>query len=122
MLGKQPDRPAIPRWMDLASRTVQWFLYALMFLLPVTAVAGAWLEGHPVTLLAGVRIAPEFASIHDLGAGVATFHTWLGDTIMWLAGVHAAAAIFHHVVLRDGVLVSMMPRWVPLRQPARNGD
>ncbi|MGA8785710.1 MAG: cytochrome b, partial [Polaromonas sp.] len=40
-----------------------------------------------------------------------------GDAIVWLAGFHAAAALFHHFVLKDGVLASMLPRWLPLRQP-----
>jgi cytochrome b561 len=34
----------------------------------------------------------------------------LGDAILWLAGFHAAAAIYHHVVLKDGVLKAMMRR------------
>jgi cytochrome b561 len=29
-----------------------------------------------------------------------------------LAGLHAVAAIYHHVFLRDAVLVSMLPRWI----------
>jgi len=77
--------------------------------LPVTAVTGAWLEGHPLTLLAGLRIPPPVAESHDLGRGLATLHGWLGDTIMWLAGLHAAAALYHHFVRKDGVLVSMLP-------------
>ena len=28
---------------------------------------------------------------------------------MWLAGLHAMAAILHHVVLKDGVLLAMWP-------------
>ena len=36
-------------------------------------------------------------------------HGVLGDAIMWLAGLHAAAAIFHHLVLKDGVLSAMLP-------------
>jgi cytochrome b561 len=36
---------------------------------------------------------------------------------MWVAGLHALAALFHHFFLRDGVLVSMLPRWIPLRHP-----
>jgi cytochrome b561 len=36
-------------------------------------------------------------------------HQFLGDTLIWLAGLHAAAAIYHHVVLKDGVLVAMWP-------------
>jgi cytochrome b561 len=36
-------------------------------------------------------------------------HEFLGDAIMWFAGLHAAAAIYHHLVLKDGVLSSMLP-------------
>jgi cytochrome b561 len=50
------------------------------------------------------------------GARIATLHTWLGDAILWLAGIHALAALYHHIVLKDGVLASMLPRWLPLRQ------
>jgi len=118
--SKRPDPPAIPRWMDLASKLVQGLLYALLFVLPVTAITGAWLEGHPLTLPAGATIGPWIAENHPWGARLATLHGWLGDTIMWLAGAHALAAIFHHVALRDGVLVSMLPRWLPLRMRQRS--
>jgi cytochrome b561 len=36
-------------------------------------------------------------------------HGLMGDTIVWMAGLHAAAAVYHQVMLRDGVLVSMLP-------------
>jgi cytochrome b561 len=36
-------------------------------------------------------------------------HGWLGDAVMWIAGLHAAAALYHHFVRRDGVLRSMLP-------------
>jgi bifunctional ADP-heptose synthase (sugar kinase/adenylyltransferase) len=36
-------------------------------------------------------------------------HGFLGDAIVWLAGLHAVAAIYHHVILKDGVLASMLP-------------
>jgi cytochrome b561 len=115
MIDVHPAPPQLPRWMGLASRGVQGALYLLLFAVPLTAVAGAWLEGHPLTLLAGVQIAAPVASAHDAGAAIASLHTWLGDAIVWLAGFHALAAIFHHAVLKDGVLLSMLPRWVPLR-------
>ena len=99
----------MPRWMYIASRTVQVALYVLLFALPVSAVTGAWLEGHPLTLLGGAHVAPLLAKSHDLGSRIATVHTWLGDAIMWIAGLHAAAALFHHFVLRDRVLRSMLP-------------
>ena len=112
MVDKRPDPPAIARWMDVSSKVAQGLLYVLMFALPVTAIGGAWLEGHPLTLLGGVQVAPWIAKSHDFGAAIAEIHTWLGDAIMWLAGFHALAALFHHFVLRDPVLVSMLPRWL----------
>jgi cytochrome b561 len=36
---------------------------------------------------------------------------------LWLAGVHAVAALFHHYVLRDGVLNSMLPAGIAARLP-----
>lgn len=112
-IDTRPDPPAVPRWMGLASKTVQVFLYVLLVALPVTAVSGAWLENHPLTLLGGVEIAPWLAPNHGLGASIAKLHTWLGDAIMWLAGAHALAALYHHFVRKDGVLVSMLPRLRP---------
>lgn len=112
-----PALPPLPRWMIVAAKSTQAALYVLLFALPATATAGAWLEGHPLTLLAGIRIGPLLPESHAIGAAIAEIHTWLGDAIMWLAGAHAAAALFHHFVLRDDVLASMLPGWVRLRRP-----
>jgi cytochrome b561 len=105
---KPEDAPA-PRWMQFSSTLAHWLLYALLLLLPATAISGAWLEGHPLTLLGSIRISPWIAEAHAIGASIATLHTWLGDTILWVAGVHAAAALYHHFVLKDRVLRSMLP-------------
>ncbi|HXZ50005.1 MAG TPA: cytochrome b/b6 domain-containing protein [Usitatibacter sp.] len=117
LVDVRPGPPSVPRSMELAAKAVQALLYALLFALPLTSVAGAWLEGHPLTLLAGVRIDPWIGPSHDLGHALATVHGWLGDAILWLAGFHAAAAIYHHAVLRDGVLLSMLPAgWLASRR------
>lgn len=113
-IAPHPAPPDVPRWMGLASKLVQWGLYVLLFALPLTAITGAWLEGHPIAFLGGLQIPPALPLSHDTGASIATLHTWLGDAIMWLAGAHALAALYHHVMLKDGVLASMLPRWFPL--------
>ena len=104
-----PDDPPMPTWMRLSSKVVQVTMYALLLLIPLTAISGAWLEGHPLTLLGNVRVGPLLAEAHSAGSAIASIHTWLGDTILWVAGVHAAAGLYHHFVLRDGVLRSMLP-------------
>jgi cytochrome b561 len=111
---RRPEPPTVSRWMTVMATAVQWALYSLLLALPLTAVSGAWLEGHPLTLIAGAEIPPLLGTSHETGAAIASVHKWLGDAIMWLAGLHALAAIFHHVVLKDDVLVTMLPRWVPV--------
>ena len=108
LFDRQPDPEPVPRWMGVAAKTVQAVLYLLLFALPLTAITGAWLEGHPVTWLGG-EIGPWIASSHALGKQIAELHGWLGDAILWIAGLHAAAALYHHFFLRDGVLRSMIP-------------
>lgn len=105
-----PEPPPAEPWMATTAKGVQLAMYVLLFALPFTAAVGAWLEGHPLTLLAGIAIGPLLTKSHDIGTVIAEVHTWLGDAIMWLAGLHALGGLYHHFVLRDGVLASMLPR------------
>ena len=105
------------RWMTTVARVTHAVLYLLLFAVPFTAIAGAWLEGHPLTLLGGIEVPSALPLAHDTGAIIARVHTWLGDTIVWVAGFHALAALFHQIILKDNVLASMLPQWFPLRGP-----
>lgn len=116
---ERPDPPQVPRWMGTAATVVQAALYLLLFAVPLTAIAGAWLEGHPLTLLANLVLEPRVAKSHELGAILATVHTWLGDTLLWVAGFHALAGLYHHFVLKDEVLESMFPCWLPIWRSRR---
>lgn len=107
-----PQGAPMEPWMKLAAKAAHWALYALLFAIPLTAIAGAWLEAHPLTLLGIGDIAPMIGADHALGASIANIHTILGNAIIWLAGFHAAAALFHHYWLRDDTLRSMLPNWL----------
>lgn len=104
-----PDHLPMPPWMRLLSQVVRATMYVLLLMVPLTAIFGAWLEGHPLALLGNFRISPLLAEVYPVGSAIASVHTWLGDAILCVAGVHAAAALYHHFVLRDGVLRSMLP-------------
>jgi cytochrome b561 len=99
----------LAKWMVYSSKFVHLLLYALLIGIPATAITGTWLEGHPLTLLGGTTLAPLVTEIHDLGTSIMEIHTTLGNVILWVAGLHAAAALGHHFLLRDRVLVSMVP-------------
>ncbi|MEI7993477.1 MAG: cytochrome b [Methylococcaceae bacterium] len=106
---RRPTSAPMPAWMLRAATWGHRALYVLLFAVPLTAISGAWLEGHSVGLLLGLEFAPQLALDRGWGAWVSELHTWLGDAMLWLAGLHAAAAIYHHYVRKDGTLLSMMP-------------
>jgi cytochrome b561 len=110
----RPAAPQIPMASSqrLMAKLVHLGLWALLLATPVTALMALGVGGHPLTLLGGVRVdqMPWIAN-----AAIAKLTNWgnlhglLGDAIMWLAGLHAAAAIYHHMILKDGVLLTMLP-------------
>jgi cytochrome b561 len=48
-----------------------------------------------------------------LGESIASLHTWLGDAILWVAGLHAVAGLYHHFILKDRALLPMLPERRP---------
>lgn len=108
----EAPRFEMARWMHLLARLMHVVLWLLLFSLPITALLALGSEAHPLTLLGGLRI-DELPFIANSGlANLADWgdvHKFLGDAIMWLAGIHAVAAIYHHFKLKDGVLASMLP-------------
>ena len=108
LFDSRPAEPSMPTWMALAGKVSHWLLYALLIAIPLSAIVGSWLEGHSL-MLYGNTVAPLLATSRRLGHQILEYHQLLGTTLIWVAGLHAAAAIFHHVVLRDRVLRQMLP-------------
>lgn len=108
LFDEAPSRPPMAQWMLAASKFVHMALYALLILIPATAALGTWLVGIPITLL-GFDIPPQISRMRELGQVTMALHSQLANAILWIAGAHAVAAIFHHFYLRDDVLRSMLP-------------
>jgi cytochrome b561 len=113
MIDTAPEAAPMEPWMKYSAKLGHLALYALLIALPLTAVVGAWLEGHPLTLLGAGNFGPILPQAHVVGQAVSYVHTILGNVIIWAAGFHAVAALFHHFILRDNVLTSMLPDWRP---------
>jgi cytochrome b561 len=107
---------------ELASKVVHYLLYGLLTAQVVLGFILRW-SGNEAISFFGLQIAPPFAPFskpaHEL-AGDA--HNWIGWSIIVLAGGHAAAALFHHFILRDNVLWRMMPGLHVRRPEARPQD
>ena len=63
----------MPAWMDVAGKMTPWALYALLFVVPASAMLGAWFGGHPVTVYGLGALGPFFGP-WDIGASLGEIH------------------------------------------------
>jgi cytochrome b561 len=102
-------RAAASGWAEVASKLVHSLLYVLLAAEAALGFVLRW-SGDQAMSFFGLLIPPPFAPFsrpaHHL---VGEVHDWIGWTIITLAADHALAALFHHFVLRDGVLRRMLP-------------
>lgn len=105
-----PALPAsIPSWERASARAVQYSLYAALIAQPLIGVLMVWSDGAPVVLF-GSLILPTLAPASEAMNGLTdSLHWYVGWALIWLAGLHAAAALRHHFVSRNDVLRSMLP-------------
>lgn len=117
----QPADPPGSRLEHLAAHAAHWALYGLMAFMPLTGYLGTGVD----TDLFGLITIPKFEDtwLHDaviVGAlgytpegfeeGVDWLHKGVGEVLtLVLVGLHVAAALFHHHVRKDDVLVRMLP-------------
>lgn len=100
--------PDPPGWQQLSAKAVHMVLYALMIGMPLLGWLILGAKGKPIpffgfelpALIGEGRILEKlFKGIHEIGGTVGYF----------VIGLHAAAALFHHYVVRDNTLRRMLP-------------
>ncbi|MCX7324540.1 MAG: cytochrome b/b6 domain-containing protein [Hyphomicrobiales bacterium] len=123
-LGWRGLRVSVPslagqRWALLASQAMQLALYFALIALPLIGLFSVWAEGRGVSVFglcvlpspinADKRLVEPLEDLHAVGAHL----------MIVLAGLHAAAALVHHHLLRDDTLVRILP--LALAQRLRPG-
>jgi superoxide oxidase len=107
-----PFPESMPKFLQGLAKLNEYGLYVLLIIQPLTGVADALFLGRPFplflwqipTILPRERgVADFFAEMHQIGA----------YTLLSLIGVHALAALFHRLVLRDNVVQRMLPAAAP---------
>ncbi|MCU4181971.1 cytochrome b [Bosea sp. BH3] len=104
-----PLEPA-PRLMTAAAHLGHAALYGLMLLAPVIGLVYAIKRGQGLDL--GLFSIPPFAAPAPRAETrpIREWHEWAAYALMLLAGVHALAALWHHLIRKDGTLRRMLPR------------
>lgn len=100
---------AVSGVVEIASKAVHYLLYALLIAEAVLGFVLRWSGGEAMSffgLLLPSPIATVSRPTHEL---IGELHEWNGWAIVILAAIHAAAALYHHFVVKDDVLRRMLP-------------
>jgi len=107
-----PLPPSMKLWERGAAQTMHILLYGFMLALPITGwMLASGSHKHP-TRWFGLFQVP-FLPVSEATADQAySAHVALAWTLIGLLVIHVAAALRHHLLLRDGVLARMIPAFL----------
>jgi cytochrome b561 len=94
--------------LDRLASLMHALLYVLLIGTVVLGLANTWVRGD--TLFNLFRVPAFDPANPGLRESVEDWHSWCANILLTLAGLHAAAALVHHLVLKDEVLRRMLPR------------
>lgn len=97
------------KWEAAAAKTVHGLLYLLLASLFVSGYLIATGGGSSIRVL-GIIDVPSVVRIGKYTSLAGTVHLWSALTLAALTALHAAAALKHHFLDRDRVLVRMLGR------------
>ncbi len=97
-----------PLWQRRAAKMSHGLFYLLLLAMPLVGWSMLSAGGFPVHLFGDVNLPPLVAQDPRLYAFLRETHTWLAIVLFVTFIVHFAAAMFHALILRDGVFSSMV--------------
>ncbi len=104
-----PPPPAgMPAWQHRASRVVQWATYILLFIVPLTGWMYSSAAGYSVVYLNWVPLPDLVGKSKELAHQLKELHETLNWVLFSLVMLHAAAALKHHFIDKDSVLLGML--------------
>ena len=103
-----PIMPAPPLWQARLAKAVHAALYCLMISLPLSGWLMLSAAGKPIPFF-GWELPALVAPNRSLASAVDDVHEAIATAGYWLIGLHAAAALFHHYIVRDNTLRLMLP-------------
>jgi cytochrome b561 len=95
--------------MQLLASALHWVLYGFMIVMPILGWLAVSAKGNSV-LFYGIELPPLIAPNHPLVKSLEAIHSLLGTVGYFLIGIHAAAGLYHHYVVRDNTLLRIWPK------------
>jgi cytochrome b561 len=100
--------PGSSRAIDTIAALTHKGLYLLLVGTVVLGIANVWVRGDTMFML--LKIPAFDPGNTSLRESVEELHSWSANFLLIVAGLHAAAGLLHHFVLKDDILRRMLPR------------
>jgi cytochrome b561 len=97
----------IPAIQQLAAHTTHWALYALLIVQPFVGWIGTSAYRAPIIVFGLFELPPIWPEDRGFSDRVLYLHGLIALTIACLLAAHIGAALYHHFVRRDRVLMRM---------------
>lgn len=103
-----PAELPAPKWQNSAAKLVHLVLYALMFALPVCGILMMQNAGREVSFFG--LVLPALIEPHaEWKKPLHEAHELMGNAVYFIVGAHVLAALWHQLVMKDHLLLRMMP-------------
>jgi cytochrome b561 len=110
LLNGAPELPSemmlFERWL---AKVAHLLLYALLAAIPILGILLTWFRGDALSFFSLFTIPAPFSADRATAGFIKELHSLCANLILALAGLHAAAALWHHFVRKDDVLKRMLP-------------
>jgi len=104
----EPLPDDIPPLQQLAAKATHWALYALLIVQPFLGWIGTSAYRAPIIVFGLFELPPIWPEDRAFSDRVLFVHSLVGLTIAVLFAAHIGAALHHHFVRRDRILMRMI--------------
>ena len=116
-----------PQWQRIVARATHWVLLVGTLLMPLSGIIMSIADGRGLAVF-GVELLA--ANLNAAGRVVAlseplehlmhTIHAVTGKTLIAAIALHTGAALWHHLILKDGTLRRMLARPITVQPGTEN--
>lgn len=105
--------PSLPEEMSglerAAAKTGHVLLYALLIALPILGFLLTWYRGDPLSFFGLFTLPSPVTPDRAVARSIKGLHSLCANGILIVAGLHTFAALWHHFIRHDNVLLRMLP-------------
>jgi cytochrome b561 len=109
LINPKPMLPSgTPRWQKMAEHIIHGLIYVALIAMPLSGWIMSAAAGHFPHLF-GYSLTLPVSKDKALSDLMATTHEYLAYFIIFLISLHVLAALYHHFIKKDEILVRMLP-------------